>query len=80
VPTDVAVRQDATVPGWLLGQFGGARVDLEQLVNLPVPAQPPPLVASARGGKEGGMSAIVSGHQLTTEVAALEAHIPYQNR
>lgn len=80
VPTDVAVWQDAAIPGWLLSQLDGTRVDLDHLFEPPIPAQPPPLVASASGGRQRDMSAIMSGRQLTAEAAPLQAHICYQRQ
>jgi hypothetical protein len=80
VRAGVVIRQGAAVTVWPVCQIGGAGVDLDDLVGLSLPAQPPPLVAVPRRGSECDVATIMPGHQLTTEPAALQSAIQCRRR
>jgi hypothetical protein len=78
VRTVMAVRQQAVVRVSTLRQFGVTRVDLGDLHSLAArtaPSKPPPLVTVLRCGDERGVTAAVSGNQLTQDATALRVDL-----
>ena len=77
VRTRMAVWQEAIVGVPALSQLGVTRVDLHDGLNdgavALIPPHPPPAVPATRRGDEPHVTAVVAGHQLTTEAATVRA-------
>jgi hypothetical protein len=69
----MAIRQDTLVNVLPPGQLGLAGVDLDHLAKLPVPSQPPPLVAAMRGGDQCHVTAVMTGSKLTADAIPVDA-------
>ena len=82
VRTGMGFGQIAVLRVWPLRQLGITRVDLDYFDDfgeLTAPSQPPPLVPAVRCGDQCGVTAVVSGHELTAEGPSIRDG-PLRNR